>query len=162
MGGSREADGRAAWDAITRMFIGDENQRRFQQIAEQLGVTVRLLHAVLDLSPDEPVAMGALARDWCCDASNVTSIVDGLEERGLARRETSSSDRRVKLVRLTNRGVGVRDQARERLLRPPSGLMALSAAELRTLRTLLTKAAATYEWPAAADRACRSPGDDPL
>jgi DNA-binding MarR family transcriptional regulator len=40
--------------------------------------------------------MSQLADEWLCDASNATWIVDRLEERGLAERETTPTDRRVK------------------------------------------------------------------
>lgn len=41
-------------------------------------------------------SMSQLADEWLCDASNATWIVDRLEERGLAERETTPTDRRVK------------------------------------------------------------------
>ena len=128
------------------MFIGDENQRRFNDTAAAEGLSMRLLHALLDLSPTEAKPMRDLAEFWYCDASYVTSLVDGLEERGLAVRDPSPTDRRVKLVRLTGKGEAVRQRATERLSTPPNGMRALGAAELRTLRTLLEKAASDYPW----------------
>lgn len=141
----READAREAWSAITRLFIGRENQGRFPLLAEEFGVTVRLLHAVLDLPPGEGLPMRQLAQQWYCDASNVTAIVDSLEDRGLAHREPSPVDRRVKLVSLTDAGVTLRNALVDRLLTPPSGIMGLSADELRTLRQILAKAVEGYE-----------------
>ena len=45
--------------------------------------------------------MSELANALFCDNSNVTGIVDRLEERGLVRREAAEGDRRVKLLVLT-------------------------------------------------------------
>ena len=42
-------------------------------------------HVLRLLEPGEPLPMRTLARKLCCDASNVTGIVDRLEERGLVR-----------------------------------------------------------------------------
>ena len=144
---TKDEDAREAWGAITRMFIADENQRRFATIAAGEGISPRQLHAVLDLVPGEPQPMRDLAQAWYCDASNVTAIVDGLEELGLAERQSSGADRRVKLVALTGKGAALRARATERLQTPATGLLQLSAAELRTLRELLVKAAADYGWP---------------
>ncbi|MDY0813251.1 MarR family winged helix-turn-helix transcriptional regulator [Kitasatospora purpeofusca] len=52
----------------------------------------------------EPVPMRALAGRLGCDASNVTGIVDRLEALGLARREASAGDRRVKIVVISEQG----------------------------------------------------------
>jgi DNA-binding MarR family transcriptional regulator len=144
---SRDDDARAVWHSLTQLFISDDNQRRFPDIAEREDVTVRLMHAILDISPDEPISMKQLAQQWYCDASNVTSIVDGLEERGLARRDPSPTDRRVKLVGLTKAGAAMRERIVERLSDPPSVLLSLSAAELKTLRSILGKAAGRLEAP---------------
>jgi hypothetical protein len=43
-----------------------------------------------------------------CDPSFVTAIADLLEKRGLARREASTADRRIKNLVLTQAGVGLR------------------------------------------------------
>src|SRR5690348_2450936 len=53
---------------------------------------------------DEPRTMSEVAAILNCDNSNVTGIVDGLEERGLATRQPAPADRRVKLIALTAEG----------------------------------------------------------
>lgn len=52
----------------------------------------------------EPVPMRALAGRLGCDASNVTGIVDRLEALDFARREAAATDRRVKIVTITEQG----------------------------------------------------------
>src|SRR5215211_416267 len=53
---------------------------------------------------DRPRTMSEVASALECDNSNVTGIVDSLEEKGLAQRRASEQDRRVKLIDLTKEG----------------------------------------------------------
>src|SRR6266581_3387483 len=59
---------------------------------------------------DTAASMRHLASLLKCDPSNVTFLVDRLEERGLVERQTDPADRRVKLVGLTTAGVHIRNQ----------------------------------------------------
>ena len=69
---------------------------------------------------DSPMAMRDLGRQMHCDPSFVTAIADLLEKRGLARREASTADRRIKNLVLTDEGMGLRDQVeREFMARMP-------------------------------------------
>jgi DNA-binding MarR family transcriptional regulator len=58
---------------------------------------------------DDPVSMKEFSQRIGCDASFVTVIADSLERQGIARREPSQRDRRVKNVVLTEHGRQVRD-----------------------------------------------------
>src|SRR6478672_7025402 len=58
----------------------------------------------------EPRTMSEIASFLHCDNSNVTGIVDVLEERGLAGRRSSERDRRVKLIELTAAGRRLRER----------------------------------------------------
>jgi DNA-binding MarR family transcriptional regulator len=68
----------------------------------------------LDLTPpqsialrkllDGPLPMGTVADVLSCDASTLTGIADRLEERHLIQRQIDPSDRRVKLLALTDTG----------------------------------------------------------
>lgn len=58
--------------------------------------------ALLDNSDPRP--MNTFQKLYSCDASNITGIVDGLEEKGLALRSESPDDRRVKIILLTGKG----------------------------------------------------------
>ena len=83
--------------------------------------------------------MGALAEEWRCDASWVTGIVDGLEDRGYVQRQPHATDRRVKVVILTPLGEKARTRALERLYQPPASFNSLTSAEQAQLRGLLAK-----------------------
>ena len=102
-----------------------------------------------DLSPpafgvlrmlDRPRPMGEIAAYLSCDNSNVTGIVDGLEERGLARREPAEHDRRVRLIALTAEGSSLRRRLMKAVEVPPEWMRNLSPEDQRTLRAILARA----------------------
>ncbi len=134
---ARQADlAREAWDLLASLVYPPP----FLPIARELGLrppafgTLRLL--------DEPRTMSEIAAVLHCDNSNVTGIVDGLEERGLVVRQPSEEDRRVKLIALTAEGRRVRARLMRAVEKPPAWLTRLSAADQRTLRDLLHRASA--------------------
>ena len=115
------------------------NKRRFLttggefDLAPQQMIALRMLGA-------GPRKMSELAKALFCDNSNVTGIVDRLEERGLVRREAAEGDRRVKLLVLTEEGEFMRSEITKRMADPPPPIAALSEKDQRALRDLLKKA----------------------
>lgn len=144
LGTDRTELAREVWTSILEMFLSDEHQRAFEDAARSLGLTQSLMKALLALSPDDPKPMRELAEQWDCDASYVTVLVDGLEERGLVRRETPTTDRRVKLIRLTSKGTELRRRCVANQTVPPSGLNELPTGDLVQLRKMLARAAERY------------------
>jgi DNA-binding MarR family transcriptional regulator len=135
---TRKADLAAeAWSQLLRLFFARKD--RVADLANAHDLTPGHLQALMSLDPNEPLSMKALADSWRCDASNVTFLVDRLEAHDLARREVSSSDRRVKTVVLTAKGEAARDKIQALLLAPPEAMLTLSTAELKTLAELLRK-----------------------
>jgi DNA-binding MarR family transcriptional regulator len=80
-----------------------------EQLAQRFGVPAFCLKALHELG--SPMAMRDLGRRLHCDPSFVTSIADLMEKHGLAKREASTSDRRIKNLVLTVAGMGLREQA---------------------------------------------------
>jgi len=115
------------------------NRDRTATIAADFGLTLGDMRTLLSLDPDQPKPMGALAGDWKCDASNVTWLVDRLEDRGLVERRVSTLDRRVKTVVLTEVGQRTKVDLLARIHRPPDELRALSPEELQALTRALEK-----------------------
>jgi DNA-binding MarR family transcriptional regulator len=74
-----------------------------------------------------------------CDPSFVTAIADGLEERGLVRREVDPEDRRAKNLVLTSKGVTLRAKVQREFFNHLPGIDNLDEAERRTLVELLRK-----------------------
>jgi DNA-binding MarR family transcriptional regulator len=125
------------WRLITNLFVA--RKREFPNIAAEFGLNPGAMNALLFLEPGEPKPMGALADAWKCDASNVTWLVDRLEEHGLAERCPHPTDRRVRTVALTRKGERLRAKIEARFFEPPDELRALSAGDLATLRRILHK-----------------------
>jgi DNA-binding MarR family transcriptional regulator len=132
--GSSDA-AREAWGLLSALVYPP----RFLETARRLGLTPPAFGTVRFL--DRPRAMSEIAAFLHCDNSNVTGIVDGLEEKGLATRRPSEGDRRVKLIELTAAGRQVRSRVTHALEKPPAWIEGLSEADRRTLRDLLRRAA---------------------
>ena len=136
---------RDAWSSMHALFMEGEAHDRVHRICAELDLSPPMLKAFVHLGADAGgpgVRMGDLAEHWGCDASYVTSVVDGLQERGLAERQPDPTDRRVRTVVLTARGRARRARALELLSEPPSAFDALTGPEQRQVRDLLAKLAA--------------------
>jgi DNA-binding MarR family transcriptional regulator len=120
--------------------IGMDQRARVGSALSGLGLTFAQAHALRLLDPELPLPMSALAERLFCDASNVTGIADRLESRGLVERRSAEGDRRVKALTLTTDGVELRTQVMEIMSEPPRAIAALSVADQRALRDILSRA----------------------
>ena len=116
------------------------SKRRFMAIASEFDLSPPQVMALRQLDPDEPKPMSELAVALRCDNSNVTGIVDRLEDRGLVERRPGEHDRRVKMLMITERGAQVRAGLAARLDEPPEALGNLSAEDQRALRDIMRRA----------------------
>jgi DNA-binding MarR family transcriptional regulator len=91
-------------------------------------------------SLDTPKPMGEVATWLACDTSNLTGIIDRLEQRELVKRTPSRHDRRVKLLVLTKEGRRLHKEISARMSQPPAEIAALSDADLRDLRDIMRRA----------------------
>jgi DNA-binding MarR family transcriptional regulator len=132
-----------AWAAIASIFMSDENQSRFHAACDSIGISPPALKLLLSMQPGVGTPMRAFADKMRCDASWVTSLVDDLEALGLVERRILPTDRRVKTVLLTRRGLAAQAKAQGVLHNPPASIHLLSAGEQRQLRDLLRKLADT-------------------
>jgi DNA-binding MarR family transcriptional regulator len=126
-----------AWRLLTAVVL--ERKQEFPVLAASFGLNPGAMHALLQLDPDVPQSMSSLAGAWKCDASNVTWLVDRLEEHGLAERRAHPGDRRIRTVALTRKGAKVRSQIEARMYEPPESLRALGHRDLETLARVLHK-----------------------
>ena len=125
------------------------------------GLTPGHMKTLSILDPDQPRPMGVMADMMHCDASQVTWLVDRLEERGFVERRSLPTDRRVKTIALTPAGVAFRAELMEHMFEPPPELMEVDAATLESLREALERLPAPQDgyWygldrrPGAAPRA---------
>lgn len=81
---------------------------RMLEVADSYKLTAQQLHVLGFLSDKKPHPMSWLATLLFCDASNVTGIVDRLVALKLVKRVECETDRRVKMVQLTDHGSEVR------------------------------------------------------
>jgi len=126
-----------AWRPLAMFFF--ETARHRSEIFRTHGLTPTDAKALHALDGDDGKTMGALANECFCDASNATWMVDRLEERGLAERRSSPTDRRVKLVVLTPRGTQVKRLLMDSLFEPPPELLRMGREDLEALRNAIAK-----------------------
>lgn len=101
-------------------------------VANEFGLTGIQATTLLLIDEDRPRPMKSFCSVFHCDASNVTGIMDGLENKGLVIRENDPSDRRVKVIKLEPAGKGVRRTILDRLEAHNDLLFAPLNAEERT------------------------------
>ena len=127
-----------AWALMHELFHA--SRRRFLAVASEFDLSPPQVRALGVLDPERPVPMSELACALHCDNSNVTGIVDRLEDRGLVERRSATHDRRVKMLAVTERGADVRERLAERLEQAPAPLARLSPEDQRTLRDIMRRA----------------------
>ena len=115
-------------------------QAHFTDLAAQYDLSAAQAKVLMQLQPDVPVTMRNLAGQLQYDASNLTGVVDRLEEMKAVRRQAQPNDRRAKAVVLTDEGRRLRQAFWERLTNKSGPLGTLKSRELTSLRTLLRSA----------------------
>ena len=115
-------------------------QGHFTELAAQHGLSAVQAKVLLQLQPDGAVTMRTLAGQLQYDASNLTGVVDRLEEMGAVRRRPQPNDRRAKGVVLTAEGQRLRQAFWDRLTNKSGPLGSLGSRDLTSLRTLLRTA----------------------
>jgi len=131
------------WRRMTELFLS--RKHHVMEISASYGLNPGAMNALLFLQPGEPCSMRTLADAWKCDASNVTWLVDRLEEHGLAERRAHPTDRRVRTVALTRKGTRMRAQIESKLFEAPPSMRELSGSDLETLSRILRKLALEAE-----------------
>jgi DNA-binding MarR family transcriptional regulator len=139
MSGTKQAAAAEVWRRLAEFAFTNFQAGEHVRILREMGLTPGHMKALAILDPEEPRPMRAMADALACDASMVTWLVDRLEERGLVERRVSPTDRRVKTLVLTPRGISTRERLAEALYKPPADLLVLDLATLDALRTELRK-----------------------
>lgn len=124
------------WKALFDFIIATSAQR--VKVLGRHGLTPNDSRALHSLDT-RGKTMQSLAREWVCDPSNATWVVDRLEKRGLAERRHLPGDRRVRLVALTRVGRATRDALRREMYRPPPELLRLERADLEVLLAAVSR-----------------------
>lgn len=136
-GSSKQALAERAWRRMFEFLIATAPRRNAGLGRRNLSPNDARALNFLDGEHGHP--LNALAREWNCDPSNATAIVDRLERAGLAERRPMAGDRRVKLVVLTPPGLAMKQELMAEFLAPPEELLALTRNDLETLERVLEK-----------------------
>lgn len=132
-------------DDLKRYYLNFVN---FLLQQKQVLIEVGLRHDLTSMQTlallilDKPLPMGSLTTTLGCDASNVTGIVDGLQRKDLVKRVEDSSDRRVRMLVLSESGIKLRDTLFKQVIDEvdPNPIFAkLSLQELKTFFQLVDK-----------------------
>ena len=135
---SRADPGREAWTLLLRLLRADEGT--LLGVWAEFELTSAQGDLLCSLEPGQSAPMVSLARSLHCHDSNVTGLVDRLEQRGLIERQSNPKDRRVKLIALTKAGETLRDRLSERLFEPLPFIAVLTLQDKVTLRDILFRA----------------------
>jgi len=119
------------------LTLADRLRARYSTIAESLDLTTAQAKALTVLQADRPLPMRALAKLIHQDPSNLTGVVDRLEERGLIERRGSTDDRRVKGLLITPAGLALADTFRTQLGADLGPLAGIAPERILALRDIL-------------------------
>ncbi|QQS09590.1 MAG: MarR family transcriptional regulator [Phycisphaerales bacterium] len=121
---------------VTLLFEYLERLRiHFFTAAERHELTAVQAKAIMSL--EVPTPMRGMAQCLSCDPSNITGVVNRLEERGLVARVEGTTDRRVKHLTLTHEGARIRRSLLKSLRVHVPGINELNAEELSCLERAL-------------------------
>jgi len=130
-----ESNACQAWELLLKFFFSQRAD--LPAIAAEFDLSPAQCHVLHLMEPGRPIAMGQLAETLSCDASNVTGLVDRLENRGLLCRKPSPADRRLRVLDLTPAGIRLRAIVLQKMTEPPDTLKQLSPAEQQMLVKIL-------------------------
>ncbi|MFW6269304.1 MAG: MarR family winged helix-turn-helix transcriptional regulator [Bacillota bacterium] len=103
------------------------------------GYTWTQFHALYHINK-KGIKINELARELNCNASNITGLIDRMKEKELVYRQHSKKDRRVWLVKLTEKGEKVKNRLLPQHLNNIINRMnQLNQKELNQLKNLLNK-----------------------
>jgi MarR family transcriptional regulator, organic hydroperoxide resistance regulator len=132
---TRKGAAREAWGLLAKLVYPPP----FLLIAREFDLRPATFGALRVL--EQPRTMSELAQLLQCDNSNVTAIVDSLEEKTLAVRKPSEDDRRIKVVELSGQGEELLVRLSREVAKPPDWVKNLSAEDQTALRDILLRAA---------------------
>jgi DNA-binding MarR family transcriptional regulator len=130
---TRAATASQVWTKL-QAFVSDQDRDRV--LRDALGVGPLRAGLLIELA-NGPMTLTQIARFVQRDPPAATVAVDGLQARGLVRREPHPDDQRRKLVHLTDAGRETAARAQQILAEPPATLAELSAADLAALQAIV-------------------------
>ncbi|MFH1562733.1 MAG: MarR family transcriptional regulator [Nitrospirota bacterium] len=86
-------------DKLNKKFFKAQNE-----VISKSGMTPQQYYLLRLLWENDSIPLHKLASTSCCSKSTITGIVDTMEKNGFVFRDRTSSDRRVILLKLTEKG----------------------------------------------------------
>ena len=131
--------------ALTATFFGvmQRMKQHSQRAAAEYEMSVAQVRALYELR--EPLSMRELAERLYLDPSNLTALIDRLEELGLVERTADAGDRRVKRLVITARGTELSEEIVGSVFAASPVFGVLDDREQRELLDLLTRLVETPE-----------------
>lgn len=110
--------------------------RAYRPILEQLGLTYTQYITLICLHEQDNQSVSELGTKLFLESNTLTPILKKLEAMGYVRRQRSTTDERVVVVGLTDKGRRLREQARGKNLVAATGL---GAKEFRSLQKAVSR-----------------------
>jgi len=86
-------------------------KKELRKKIEEYGITWQQFHALYHIG-DTGISANELAKELHCNASNMTGLIDRMTENGWVYREHSKEDRRVWLIKSTDKGKKMKEKLR--------------------------------------------------
>lgn len=134
---SRESMADDVWRAMTALVFDNRDGWK-REVVETSGLPFSRIRVLRRIAKG-PMTATQIAEAATMDAPATTVAVNDLEDRGLVMRSTDPTNRRCKLVSLTDAGHDVLALIDRVDDPPPHAIVALGESDLRTLREILAK-----------------------
>lgn len=119
------------------LSLAQRLQQHATASAAEFDMPLSQAKVLMEMQEGEAIPMSTLAMRLGYDASNLTGVVDKLENRGALQRQPDKEDRRVKNLVLTAEGQQLQEAFRRRLLDHTGSFGPLTPVQMQQLRDLL-------------------------
>ncbi len=142
---SHNAEADEVWRMMTTLVTDNRDSWR-RATADQTGLPFSRIRILLRLARGS-MTVKEVAQAVTIDAPAATVAVNDLEDRGLVMRQTVPTNRRCKVVSLTDRGWSMVATIHGIVDPAPEALAALDSNELKALRVAIAKISAPAKTP---------------
>jgi DNA-binding MarR family transcriptional regulator len=127
-----------AWLQLVRAYNFIE--ARISADLRRADLTLARFHVLVELAKQGPMSQQTLADRLLVTKGNVVGLIDKLSARGFVERQSSATDRRVNVLRVTPAGRRVVERTLPRQMQLIASLMQpLNPREAASLKALLTR-----------------------
>ena len=133
-----EVHGLPAWLQLVRAY--NYMEARISADLRRADLTLARFHVLVELAKYGPMSQQALADRLLVTKGNVVGLIDRLSSRGFVERQSSTTDRRVNMLRVTPGGRRIVERILPRQMKLIASLMQpLNRREAASLKALLTR-----------------------